>query len=56
VSVNRHAGDVGHVVSGTELFGAFHQAIAISGNYHTLVNCTVHDVVQSVVDSGALCE
>ena len=43
-------------MSGTELFGAFHQAIAISGNYHTLVGCTVHDVVQSVADSGALCE
>lgn len=47
-------GGVGHTVASSELFGAFHQAVSFEGNYHTLADSYVHDVVQSVSDSGAV--
>jgi hypothetical protein len=47
-------GDCGNSVVDSELFGAPHMGVFMSGNYHALNGSAVHDVVQVVRDSGAL--
>lgn len=46
-------GGVGCSVVNTEIFEAPHQGIFLSGNDHTIYNCSIHDVTKIVKDSGA---